>query len=30
MDRCRSEAPPEYRVADAQTARCWLVDPKTR
>jgi oligopeptide/dipeptide ABC transporter ATP-binding protein len=30
MDHCRSEAPPEYRVADAQTARCWLVDPRKR
>ena len=30
MDRCRSEAPPEFRVADAQTSRCWLSDPKTR
>ena len=30
MDRCRTEAPPEFRVADAQTSRCWLSDPKTR
>ena len=30
MDRCRSEAPPEYRVADAQTSRCWLSAPATR
>jgi oligopeptide/dipeptide ABC transporter ATP-binding protein len=30
MDRCRSEAPPEYRVTDSQTSRCWLSDPKTR
>jgi oligopeptide/dipeptide ABC transporter ATP-binding protein len=30
MDRCRSEAPPEFRVADAQTSRCWLSDPTTR
>jgi len=30
MDRCRSEAPPEFGVADAQTSRCWLSDPKTR
>ena len=30
MDRCRSEAPPEFRVADAQTSRCWLSAPATR
>jgi oligopeptide/dipeptide ABC transporter ATP-binding protein len=30
MDRCRSEAPPEFTVADAQTSRCWLSDPKNR
>jgi oligopeptide/dipeptide ABC transporter ATP-binding protein len=30
MDRCRTEAPPEYRVADSQTSRCWLSDPKPR
>jgi oligopeptide/dipeptide ABC transporter ATP-binding protein len=30
MDRCRSEAPPEYRVADAQTTRCWLSAPASR
>jgi oligopeptide/dipeptide ABC transporter ATP-binding protein len=30
MDRCRTEAPPEFRVADAQTSRCWLSDPKPR
>ncbi len=24
MDRCREEAPPEVRVADAHTSRCWL------
>jgi len=30
MDRCRSEVPPEFGVADAQTSRCWLSDPKTR
>jgi len=30
MDRCRSDAPPEFRVADAQTSRCWLSDPTTR
>jgi len=30
MDRCRTEAPPEFRVADSQTSRCWLSDPKTR
>jgi oligopeptide/dipeptide ABC transporter ATP-binding protein len=30
MDRCRSEAPPEYRVADAQTTRCWLSAPAPR
>ena len=27
MDRCRSEAPPEFRVADTQTSRCWLSAP---
>ena len=27
MDRCRTEAPPEFRVADAQTSRCWLSAP---
>jgi oligopeptide/dipeptide ABC transporter ATP-binding protein len=27
MDRCRTEAPPEFRVADAQTSRCWLAAP---
>jgi oligopeptide/dipeptide ABC transporter ATP-binding protein len=30
MDRCRSEAPPEFRVAEAQTSRCWLSAPTTR
>jgi oligopeptide/dipeptide ABC transporter ATP-binding protein len=30
MDRCRTEAPPEFRVADSQTNRCWLSDPKPR
>jgi oligopeptide/dipeptide ABC transporter ATP-binding protein len=30
MDLCRTEAPPEFRVADSQTSRCWLSDPKTR
>jgi oligopeptide/dipeptide ABC transporter ATP-binding protein len=30
MDRCRTEAPPEFLVADSQTSRCWLSDPKTR
>jgi len=30
MDRCRTEAPPEFRVADLQTSRCWLSDPKPR
>ena len=30
MDRCRSEVPPEFRVADAQTSRCWLAAPATR
>jgi oligopeptide/dipeptide ABC transporter ATP-binding protein len=30
MDRCRTEAPPEFRVADSQTSRCWLSDPKPR
>jgi len=24
MDRCRVEAPPEFRVAEAQVSRCWL------
>jgi len=24
IDRCRSEAPPEFRVTDTQTSRCWL------
>ncbi len=24
MDRCREAAPPEFRVADAHTSRCWL------
>jgi len=27
MDRCRVEAPPEFRVADGQTSRCWLSAP---
>jgi oligopeptide/dipeptide ABC transporter ATP-binding protein len=27
MDRCRTEAPPEFLVADAQTSRCWLSAP---
>ena len=27
MDRCRSEAPPEFRVTDSQTSRCWLSAP---
>jgi len=27
MDRCRTEAPPEFRVADSQTSRCWLSAP---
>jgi oligopeptide/dipeptide ABC transporter ATP-binding protein len=27
MDRCRLEAPPERRVADGHTARCWLHAP---
>jgi oligopeptide/dipeptide ABC transporter ATP-binding protein len=30
IDRCRSEVPPEFRVADAQTSRCWLSAPATR
>ena len=30
MDRCRTEVPPEFRVADAQTSRCWLSAPATR
>ena len=27
MDRCRTEAPPEFRVTDTQTSRCWLSAP---
>jgi oligopeptide/dipeptide ABC transporter ATP-binding protein len=27
MDRCREEAPPEFRLAAAHTARCWLAGP---
>jgi oligopeptide/dipeptide ABC transporter ATP-binding protein len=27
MDRCRTEAPPEFRVGDVQTSRCWLSAP---
>ena len=30
MDRCRTEAPPEFRVADLQTSRCWLSAPGSR
>jgi len=30
MDRCRSEAPPEFRVTDTQTSRCWLSAPAAR
>jgi len=30
MDRCRSEAPPEFRVTDTQTSRCWLSAPVAR
>jgi oligopeptide/dipeptide ABC transporter ATP-binding protein len=30
MDRCRTEAPPEFRVADSQTSRCWLSEPGSR
>jgi len=30
MDRCRAEAPPEFRVADSQTSRCWLSEPGAR
>jgi oligopeptide/dipeptide ABC transporter ATP-binding protein len=30
MDRCRSEAPPEFRVGDAQRSRCWLSAPAGR
>ena len=30
IDRCRSEAPPEFRVADTQTSRCWLSAPVAR
>ncbi|MEK7700495.1 MAG: ABC transporter ATP-binding protein [candidate division NC10 bacterium] len=24
MDRCRGEAPPEFKVAESHTSRCWL------
>ena len=27
LERCRSEAPPEFRVTDSQTSRCWLSAP---
>jgi oligopeptide/dipeptide ABC transporter ATP-binding protein len=27
MDRCRTEAPPEFHVGDVQTSRCWLSAP---
>jgi oligopeptide/dipeptide ABC transporter ATP-binding protein len=27
MDRCRAEAPPETRVAEGHTTRCWLHGP---
>jgi oligopeptide/dipeptide ABC transporter ATP-binding protein len=30
MDRCRVEDPPEFRVGDAQTSRCWLSAPAGR
>jgi oligopeptide/dipeptide ABC transporter ATP-binding protein len=30
MDQCRTEAPPEFRVGDAQTSRCWLSAPVSR
>ena len=30
MDRCRSEAPPEFRATDTQTSRCWLSAPAAR
>ena len=30
MDRCRTEAPPDFRVADLQTSRCWLSAPGSR
>ena len=30
MDRCRTEAPPEFPVADLQTSRCWLSTPGSR
>ena len=30
IDRCRSEAPPEFRVTDTQTSRCWLSAPVAR
>jgi len=26
MDRCRTEAPPEFVVSGSQTARCWLAE----
>ena len=30
IDRCRSESPPEFRVTDTQTSRCWLSAPVAR
>ena len=27
LERCRSEVPPEFRVTDSQTSRCWLSAP---
>jgi oligopeptide/dipeptide ABC transporter ATP-binding protein len=27
LDRCRTESPPEFRVTDTQTSRCWLSAP---
>ena len=30
IDRCRSEAPPVFRVTDTQTSRCWLSAPVAR
>jgi oligopeptide/dipeptide ABC transporter ATP-binding protein len=30
LERCRSEVPPEFRVTDSQTSRCWLSAPAAR
>ncbi len=29
MDRCRKEAPPEYRLADEHFSRCWLCESRS-